>query len=150
MIRKIKSSLIILTTGLFTLGMPAIALPGLAAAAGTGDCGGQTNSINQGADVALGGAGSCTPVVTGGQTLAQTAATAVNILSLIVGIIAVIMIVYGGLRYITSGGDSGNVGNAKNTLLYAIIGLVIVALAQLIVHFVLNAALSGSTSSGTG
>ncbi len=66
------------------------------------------------------------------------AAKVVNILSLLVGMIAVIMIIYGGLRYIVSGGDSGSVGNAKNTLIYAIVGLVIVALAQIIVHFVLN------------
>jgi hypothetical protein len=57
------------------------------------------------------------------------------------------MIIYGGFRYITSGGDSGRVGNAKNTLIYAIIGLVIVALAQLIVHFVLNQATTVTTQS---
>jgi hypothetical protein len=60
----------------------------------------------------------------------------VNIFSAIVGVVAVIMIIVGGLRYITSGGDSGKVGTAKNTLIYAIIGLVVVALAQIIVHFV--------------
>ena len=48
------------------------------------------------------------------------------------------MIIIGGLRYITSNGDSGNVTNAKNTILYAIVGLVIVALAQLIVRFVVQ------------
>lgn len=62
---------------------------------------------------------------------------AVNIFSAIVGVIAVIMIIVGGLKYITSGGDSSKVGSAKNTLLYAIIGLIIVALAQVIVHFVI-------------
>ncbi len=64
----------------------------------------------------------------------------INIFSIIVGIIAVIMIIWGGLKYITSGGDSGNVTGAKNTILYAIIGLVIVALAQFIVRFVLGKA----------
>lgn len=64
----------------------------------------------------------------------------VNILSVIVGVAAVIMIIYGGFRYITSGGDSGSVTTAKNTILYALLGLVIVALAQAIVKFVLNAA----------
>jgi cytochrome bd-type quinol oxidase subunit 2 len=62
----------------------------------------------------------------------------VNIFSLIVGIVSVIMIIYGGFSYVTSGGDSGKVGNAKNTIIYAIIGLVIVALAQFIVQFVLD------------
>ncbi len=64
--------------------------------------------------------------------------TVINIFSLVVGVVSVIMIIIGGLRYITSGGDSGNVSGAKNTILYAIVGLVIVALAQVIVHFVLN------------
>ena len=64
--------------------------------------------------------------------------TIVNIFSIIVGIVSVIMIIYGGFRYVTSGGDSGNVSNAKNTIIYAIIGLVVVALAQFIVQFVLD------------
>lgn len=62
----------------------------------------------------------------------------INIFSLVVGVVAVIMIIIGGLRYITSGGDTGNVSAAKNTILYAIIGLVIVALSQVIVRFVLG------------
>lgn len=53
------------------------------------------------------------------------------------GVVSVIMIIIGGLKYITSAGDSGNVSGAKNTILYAIIGLVIVALSQIIVRFVL-------------
>jgi hypothetical protein len=48
------------------------------------------------------------------------------------------MIIIGGFRYITSGGDSGSVSSAKNTVLYAIVGLIIVALAQVIVRFVLS------------
>lgn len=64
--------------------------------------------------------------------------TIINLFSLVVGVISVIMIIIGGLKYITSGGDSGNVTNAKNTILYAIIGLVIVALAQVIVRFVIE------------
>jgi hypothetical protein len=64
--------------------------------------------------------------------------TVVNLLSVIVGVIAVIMIIVGGLRYITSGGNDTSVTGAKNTILYAIIGLVIVALAQVLVRFTLN------------
>ncbi|HSX27578.1 MAG TPA: hypothetical protein VLG25_02250 [Patescibacteria group bacterium] len=62
---------------------------------------------------------------------------AINIFSVVIGVIAVIMIIIGGLRYITSAGDSNAVSGAKNTLLYAIVGLVVVALAQVIVRFVL-------------
>ena len=64
--------------------------------------------------------------------------TVINIFSIVVGVIAVIMIIVGGLKYIMSGGDSGNVTGAKNTILYAIIGLVVVAMAQFVVRFVLT------------
>jgi cytochrome bd-type quinol oxidase subunit 2 len=71
--------------------------------------------------------------------------TIVNILSIIVGVVAVIMIIIAGLRYVTSGGSDEAVKGAKNTILYAIIGLVVVALAQLIVHFVLHSTTTSTT-----
>ena len=61
-----------------------------------------------------------------------------NVILLIVGIVSVIMLIYGGLRYILSGGDSKKVTDAKNTILYAIIGLIISLLAYAIVNFVLT------------
>ena len=75
---------------------------------------------------------------TGTERIQTIVTTIVNIFSIVVGIVAVIMIVVGGFKYITSGGDSGNITSAKNTIVYAVIGLVIVALAQFIVQFVLN------------
>jgi hypothetical protein len=71
--------------------------------------------------------------------------TIINIVSIVVGVVAVIMIVFGGLRYITSGGDSSNVSSAKNTIIYAIVGLVVVALAQFIVRFVLDKSINATT-----
>lgn len=62
----------------------------------------------------------------------------VNLISIIVGVVAVIMIIIGGFRYIISGGSAEKVTAAKNTILYGIVGLVIVALAQVIVRFVLR------------
>jgi hypothetical protein len=62
--------------------------------------------------------------------------------SWIVGGISVIMVIYGGFRYVTSGGNDSSISGAKNTIVYALIGLVIVALAQVIVHFVLSKAFS--------
>lgn len=62
----------------------------------------------------------------------------INTFSLIVGVVSVIMIIFGGFKYITSGGEGSNITGAKNTILFAIIGLVIVALAQIIVQFVLD------------
>jgi len=65
-------------------------------------------------------------------------ATVINILSLIVGVVSVIMIIIGGLKYITSAGDANSAKSAKDTILYAVIGLVVVAMAQVIVRFVLT------------
>lgn len=64
----------------------------------------------------------------------------INILSVIVGFAAVIMIIIGGFKFITAGGDSGAVASARSTIIYALIGLVIVALAQVIVHYVIRKA----------
>ena len=74
----------------------------------------------------------------GDQAVQNIISTIVNILSIVVGAVSVIMIIIGGLRYITSSGDSGNVQAAKNTILYAIVGLIIVVFAQVIVRFVVN------------
>ncbi len=62
----------------------------------------------------------------------------IDIFSWVVGVVSVLMIIVGGFKYITSGGDANGVTGAKNTIMYAIVGLVIVALAQLIVKFVLG------------
>ena len=68
-----------------------------------------------------------------------------NILAIVAGIIAVVMIMYGGLTYITSQGEvkrpdgrPGKVVVAKNTIIYASVGLVIVALARIIIEFILR------------
>ena len=61
-----------------------------------------------------------------------------NTALMIVGIVSVIMRVWGGLRYVVSGGDSKKVTDAKNTVLYAIIGLIVAVLSYAIVNFVLN------------
>lgn len=65
-----------------------------------------------------------------------------NIFSLVVGVIAVIMMIIGGIKYITSQGDSAAIATARNTIIYALVGLVVVVLAQMIVRFVLQRATS--------
>ena len=62
-----------------------------------------------------------------------------NMIVYMVGVIAVIMLIIGGIKYVISGGDSKKVTDAKNTILYAIIGLVIAFLAYAIVNFVISA-----------
>jgi hypothetical protein len=73
---------------------------------------------------------------------------AVTILSYVAGVVAIIMIILSGFRYTTSGGDSGKIASAKNTLIYALVGIVIAVLAQFLVRFVItqaNSPASGST-----
>ncbi len=72
------------------------------------------------------------------EKINETIRTGLNLFSAIVGIIAVVMVIVGGVTYITSSGDSAKVTKAKNTILYALIGLVVVALSQIIVQFVLG------------
>lgn len=56
----------------------------------------------------------------------------------VLGILAVVMLIVGGVKYATSGGDAKAVTDAKNTILYALIGLIIAILAYAIVNFVLG------------
>ena len=62
-----------------------------------------------------------------------------NTVLFVVGVIAVIMLIIGGIKYVISGGDSKKVTDAKNTVLYAIIGMVIAVFSYAIVTFVLSA-----------
>ena len=62
----------------------------------------------------------------------------VNVLLFIIGTVSVIMIIIGGIRYTTSNGDSNRVKQAKDTILYSIIGLVVALLSFAIVSFVVT------------
>ena len=62
-----------------------------------------------------------------------------NILLFLVGAISVIMLIIGGIRYVISGGDQAQVTSAKNTILYAIVGIVVAFLAYAAVNFVTQA-----------
>lgn len=134
MIKKIKNILIAAIVPL-AIAAPMVMAPVSVSA----DCNGIKQSINQGVNAATSGSSAdCTNNPQNGLSLPGLASKIVNLLSIIVGVVAVVMIIIGGFRYITSGGESGNVSGAKNTLIYAIVGLIIVALAQFIVHFVLT------------
>lgn len=97
------------------------------------------------------GRAACTDITSGAQAGADCAQGAgqptsltvqikniTNVLLLAVGIISVIMIIIGGIRYAVSGGDEGGTKAAKNTILGAVVGLVIALLAFAIVNFVLG------------
>jgi hypothetical protein len=86
-------------------------------------------------DLSGGSTSSCGTSAT--STVGGILKTVIDIFSIVVGAVSVIMIVIGGFRYIISGGESSNVSGAKNTIIFAIVGLVIVVLAQILVQFVL-------------
>lgn len=128
--RRVFSSLIV--SLLAVLGMLAgftgvaqavdVLQPGCQAGAGTQFC--KNVNENKSTDRILGPEGLVTQIT---QTIIY-----------ITGAISVIMIVIGGLKYVFSAGDSAGVQSAKNTILYAIIGLVVTLFAQVIVSFVLS------------
>lgn len=71
--------------------------------------------------------------------------TITNVLLFVIGAISVIMLIIGGIRYVVSGGDSGAVTSAKNTILYAVVGIVVAILAYALVNFVISSfAVGGS------
>lgn len=74
--------------------------------------------------------------------------TVTNVLLFILGAVSVIMIIIGGLRYVISGGNSTNVTAAKNTILYAIVGVIIALLSYAIINFVLTS-FTGGGGGGT-
>ncbi len=76
----------------------------------------------------------------GGNGIANIVKVVVQIISYIAGAVAVIMIIVSGFNYITSGGDSNKVAAAKNTLIYAVIGIAIAVLAQVIVNVTVKTA----------
>lgn len=90
-----------------------------------------SNKINEGVKSAGGGSGS-------GGNLGGTIKTVINILLFIVGVVAVIVIIIGGLRYVISSGDQNQITTAKNTILYAVIGLVVAIMAYAIVNWVVD------------
>jgi hypothetical protein len=80
----------------------------------------------------------------GGSDLQGLFTTVTNILLFLVGAIAVIMLVIGGLKYVTSNGDQNAITSAKQTILYAIIGIVVAFLAYAAVNFVITQLMKSS------
>lgn len=122
---KIKRTILVTAAALvLSLGL----LPAMAYADTASD-------IQGGVDAAAGGA----DTKKAETNISTTLGNVINILSLAIGIIAVVVIIIAGLNYITSAGDDTKVASAKRTILNAAIGLIIVGMAQIIVRFVINA-----------
>ncbi len=137
MIQKIKRTLLTISVGL-TMMVPALA-PAMVNAASI------QGSLCSGANLDLTQSNTDCTTKASVSDFQTTLSNIINIISIIVGVVAVIMIIYGGFKYITSGGKQESVTGAKNTILYGLIGLIIVALAQIIVKFVLH-----QTATATG
>jgi hypothetical protein len=89
------------------------------------------------ADTACEGLGAVGASCGGGEAgLTTTVQGVIRVLLFVVGVAAVIMLIIGGIRYILSGGDSQAAAAAKNTVIYAIIGIIVAVLAWAIVNFV--------------
>jgi hypothetical protein len=137
-IKKSLQSLLIVPVLALGVGFAAIVPNGTASAAcQTGQIG-----LQNGADCAQGtdqtGNNSClfgTETGCAGKSLFKTIT---NILLFLIGAISVIMLIIGGVRYVVSGGDSSAVTGAKNTILYAIVGIIVAILAYALVNFVIN------------
>lgn len=149
MMQRIKLTLLTLSS-LFAFALPAIATASVSAAPlGSGGTNNIQGNLCQGSNGDLSANANAPDASCGSQatsTVNSVVSTVINIISVVVGIIAVIMIIVAGFRYVTSGGSEESVKGAKSTILYAVIGLVIVALAQIIVHFVLAKTTQATTT----
>jgi Type IV secretion system pilin len=74
----------------------------------------------------------------GAPSLTSIIKTVINVLLFAIGVAAVIVIVISGFRFVTSNGDSNTITSAKNTILYAVIGIVVAFSAYAIINFVLG------------
>ena len=72
--------------------------------------------------------------------------TVVSSMLFVIGALAVIMIIIGGFRYVISGGNASSVSAAKNTILYAVVGVVVALLAYAILDFILRSLGSGTAT----
>jgi len=113
-------------------GVASVAVAGPALAAGT--CDPNTLTIDNGAQCAKAQSAKDNLFAENGIF-----ATIANTLIFLVGAVAVIMLIVGGLRYVISNGDSKAVEGAKNTILYSIVGIVVAVISFALVQFVINA-----------
>ena len=119
---------ILIAASIVALGAVMIALTGVSVEAAS--CGSAKQCIDQGltASGASGTPGDLSTILT----------TVTNILLFLMGAVSVIMIIIGGFRYVTSQGDQTQMQSAKNTILYAVIGVVVSIAAYAIVSFVVT------------
>ena len=114
---------------------------------GTGTGGTGTGTTGGGGVGSTAGGGSSVAGTASGGTICDSQGddfyeimkTIINTILMVLGMVAVIMIVIGGIRYTTSNGEASQIQSAKNTVLYAVVGLIVAILAFAIVNFVVEA-----------
>jgi hypothetical protein len=112
-----------------------VLMPSMAAAVGT-PAKPNPNSPQSTVCSTLGSNATCTTTPAGSVSLDNTITAVVNILSIIIGVLAVLMIMVQGFRMITANGDSNTISNARSGILYSIAGLLVALFAQVIVQYV--------------
>ncbi len=85
----------------------------------------------------------------GGLTMQQVITTVIGTMLFVVGLLAVVMLIYGGIRYVTSHGDKAQVTAAKETIMYAVVGLVVAIAAFAVVQWITNDVFKGGASSSS-
>lgn len=73
-----------------------------------------------------------------GSDLLASFGTVANVLIFIIGAIAVLMVIVGALRYVLSGGDAAGIKNARDTILYSLIGVAVAMISYALVQFVIG------------
>ena len=116
----------ILTVGMLMVGLLGVLTPAVSAANGINICSGNENSIY------------CKNKNTGETQVNGIIKTIVEVLLTAVGAISIIMIVIGGIMFALSSGDAQKAAKARNTVLYAVVGLAVSLFASAIVNFVFN------------
>lgn len=108
---------------------------------GGGDSGEVTGDDAPGASGEGGSGGGGSSTICGAVTQDEAPDIIKNVITtilFILGMVAVIMIIIGGVRYTTSNGDAGSIKSAKDTILYAVIGLIVAIMAFAIVNFIIG------------
>lgn len=84
-----------------------------------------------------------------GPSLMETVQTIINVIVGVLGVVAVAVIILGGVYYVISQGEAAKITRAKNTILYGVVGLIVSLLAYAIVNFVMTSVFSNSSTGGS-
>lgn len=131
--KKMSAAVLVLAAFMLSLGL---AMPALAQVDAT------TGSISEGAE-------SVKPSDSATNLFGENSVflTVTNVALFVIGAVAVIMLIIGGVRYVVSAGDQAAVTGAKNTIMYAVIGIVVAFLSYAAVNFVSSQLSTGASTS---